>query len=329
MDSVKMDNLKPMARFPIIATNRIEEAEFNLSRLITDLQITGIDDQRSFQLEMNAVNFGRTSLVYNRFGTDTKLTTGMDIDHAIFVTGMGGRSGFYVDKEPHLISPRKAVVVAPAKQVKIERPKNSEILFMRVSLPDLWDHFEKLTNRSHQGSIIFDRKVNVIKGPGAMLKGLMNYLADGLNCDIAILKIPGMRKNFDDMLMTSLLSLPHNKRDELFEEPSTRFVPGLVRRAEEYMRAHFREPLNISDLTRVCNCSRSLLFSVFRKDRGYTPMEFLTEQRLHSAREQILKSDHGASIASIALDCGFISHSWFSQVYRKRFGEFPSETLRK
>jgi transcriptional regulator GlxA family with amidase domain len=72
-----------------------------------------------------------------------------------------------------------------------------------------------------------------------------------------------------------------------------------------------------------------VLFSAFRNARGYTPMEFLTEQRLHNAREQILKSNYDASIASIALDCGFISHSWFSQVYRKRFGERPSETLRK
>jgi AraC-like DNA-binding protein len=324
-----MGKIKPLARFPIITTNRVEEAEFRLSQSITDLQITRVDDRRCFQLEMNAVNFGRTSLIYNRFGTKTKIKTGMDIDYAIFVTGAGVPSKFNVDNEPHLISPQKAAIVAPAKQVQIERPRNSELIILRVALSDLWGHFEKLTNRHHRGSLIFDRTVNVFKGPGAMLKGLMNYLADGLNYDDSMLKIPSLRKSYDDMLMTSLLSLPHNKRDELYKDHSNMIAPGLVHRAEDYMKAHLREPVNISDLIRICDCSRSVLFSAFRNARGYTPMEFLTEQRLHNAREQILKSNYDASIASIALDFGFISHSWFTQVYRKRFGESPSETLRK
>ncbi len=105
----------------------------------------------------------------------------MNIDYAIFVTGAGVPSTFYVDNKPHLVSPQKAAIVAPAKQVQVERPGNSELLFLRVPLSDLWGHFEKLTTRHHRGSIIFDRNVNVIKGPGAMLKGLMNYLAAGLN----------------------------------------------------------------------------------------------------------------------------------------------------
>lgn len=210
-----MEQTKPLARFPIIATNRVEEAEFILSQSITDLQIKRIDDRRRFRLEMNAVNFGRASLIYNQFGTDTKLKTGRDIDSVIFVTGIGVPSKFYVDNEPYLVSPHKAVIVSPAKQVQIERPRNSELLILRVALSDLWSHFENLTSKHHRGSLIFYRNVNVLKGLGAMLKGLKNNLADGLNYDDWILKKPSVRKSFDDMLLNALLSLPHNKRDEL------------------------------------------------------------------------------------------------------------------
>jgi transcriptional regulator GlxA family with amidase domain len=129
--------------------------------------------------------------------------------------------------------------------------------------------------------------------------------------------------------MTAMLSLPHNKMDQLYEDRSSVVAPAVVCRAEEYMQAHLKEPIVISDITRICDCSRSVLFSAFRNTRNYTPMVFLTEQRLHHARERLLKSESNASIASIALDCGFISRSWFSQVYRKRFGERPSDTLRK
>jgi len=323
-----MEKIIPLAKFPIIATNRVEEAEYRLSKSITDLQITRVHDRRRFQLEMNAVNFGRTSLFYNRFGTETKMKTGLDIGYAIFVTGAGVPSMFYVDSEPYLISPQKSAIVAPAKQVQVERPRNSKLIFLRVSMTDLWDHLQKLTARHHRGDLVFERKVNIIKGSGAMLKGLMSHLTNNLSPEGSMMKIPSLRKSFDDMLMTMMLSLPNNKRDQLYVDGSSKIAPGVVHKAEEYMRANLKEPINITDLLQICHCSRSVLFSTFRNFRGYTPMEFLTEQRLHNAREQILKSDN-ASIASIALDCGFVSPNWFTKVYRKRFGESPSATLRK
>ena len=58
-------------------------------------------------------------------------------------------------------------------------------------------------------------------------------------------------------------------------------------------------------------------------------MEFLTEQRLHRAHEKLLKARLADSVTNIALDCGFNHLGRFSQLYRKRFGERPSETLRK
>ncbi|MGD9237434.1 MAG: helix-turn-helix transcriptional regulator [Desulfobacterales bacterium] len=95
------------------------------------------------------------------------------------------------------------------------------------------------------------------------------------------------------------------------------------------MRAHLKEAISIIDLLRICGCSRSVLFAAFRNARGYTPMEFLSEQRLQSAREKLLTGHLEASVSSIALDCGFIHLGRFSQVYRRRFGERPSDTLRK
>ena len=58
-------------------------------------------------------------------------------------------------------------------------------------------------------------------------------------------------------------------------------------------------------------------------------MEFLTEQRLQNARKKLHKSHPQASVSDIAMDCGFRHLGRFSQFYWKRFGERPSDTLRK
>jgi transcriptional regulator GlxA family with amidase domain len=144
-----------------------------------------------------------------------------------------------------------------------------------------------------------------------------------------IAKNPGLFKSYDDMLLSALLSLPHNQREKLYPDHRNQIAPGVVHRAEEYMRAHLKEAISIIDLLGTCDCSRSMLFAVFRNARGYTPMEFLTEQRLQSAREKLLKPHPVASVSSIALDCGFMNFGRFSQVYRRRFGKRPSDTLRK
>ena len=324
-----MDKTKPLAKFPVTATNRVDEAEYCLSKSIRDVQIDRVDDQASFSLEMNAFRFGCFSLLYNHFGTQTFLSTGMEADDAVFVTGMDIPISLHFNNESYRVTQKQAVLIPPTKRVRVERPAQSEILYLRVSFSDLWNHFEKLTARHHRGSLVFGHMVNVNKGPGAVLKGIMQHLVDIATFNAAAMNNAFILKGFDELMMTTMLSLPHNKTDQLYKDHSSMVAPAVVYRAEEYMRAHLKKPISVSDLIQLCDCSRSVLFAAFSKTRGYTPMEFLTEQRLLCARRQLLESDYKTTVSSIALNCGFISFSWFSQIYKKRFGERPSDTLRR
>ena len=132
-----------------------------------------------------------------------------------------------------------------------------------------------------------------------MLKRLMDYLVRILSMDGSVLQNTAMCRSFDDLLMTAMLSLPHNKIDQLDKDYSSKTAPAVICRAEEYMRANLKQPITVSDLIRICDCSRSVLFSAFRSHRGYTPMEFLTEQRLNRARKQLLKSNYNAFVSTL------------------------------
>jgi hypothetical protein len=101
MECIKMDNIKPLAKFPVIATSRVDEAEYCLSQSLTDVQIDRVDDRRNFRLELNSVNFGRTSLVYSSVGAHTRLKPSLNIDHIILITSMAKPIKFEIDYEPH------------------------------------------------------------------------------------------------------------------------------------------------------------------------------------------------------------------------------------
>lgn len=319
----------PLNRFQRINTHRAEEAEAEISRTLSDIQILNVTDQKRFHLQMNAVNLGHTSLVFNRFGTETQINSTLHDDPVIFIFGSDAPSKFNLDNGSVVVSPNKAVLVSPGKSGRVDRSQGSQLLALRTTLPKLLHHFEHLTGQHHRGSLIFDCEIDLTDGPGAMLKRMINYIVYELDHSDQILKNHGLLKSYDEMLMTALLSLPHKHRGKLYADRCNKMAPGLVRRAEEYMRAHLKEAISISDLIRICGCSQSTLFSAFRNARDYTPMEFLVEQRLQNARKNLLKKAPKASVLDIALESGFRHLGRFSQFYKKRFGERPSETLRK
>ena len=57
-------------------------------------------------------------------------------------------------------------------------------------------------------------------------------------------------------------------------------------------------------------------------------MAFLRARRLERAHTQ-LSATPQRSVAEVALECGFEHLGRFSGAYRQRFGESPSETLRR
>ena len=106
-------------------------------------------------------------------------------------------------------------------------------------------------------------------------------------------------------------------------------APRLVRRAEHFLEANATKPITISDVVAECGCSRRALFNAFRQHRGYAPLQFLAVARLKSARNALLCASPTDNVSSIAFACGFSHLGRFAEAYRKRFGEKPSETMRR
>jgi transcriptional regulator GlxA family with amidase domain len=58
-------------------------------------------------------------------------------------------------------------------------------------------------------------------------------------------------------------------------------------------------------------------------------MQFLTECRLNLVRKALQSPSPGATVASIASRCGFFHQGRFAKLYRERFGESHSQTMRQ
>ena len=105
--------------------------------------------------------------------------------------------------------------------------------------------------------------------------------------------------------------------------------PGraLAMKAEAWLRQNLAEPPTVASLCEALGASERTLHAAFREHLDDTPKSYLKTLRLNAARQDLLEGRAGRRVTDVALDWGFVHLGWFSQDYRRHFGETPSQTL--
>jgi AraC family transcriptional regulator len=98
-----------------------------------------------------------------------------------------------------------------------------------------------------------------------------------------------------------------------------------VERVKEAIAVEPHRRWTLSALARRAGASRYHLARMFREEVGTTVHSYVTRARLALALPRVLDAE---DLTTVALDCGFASHSHFTARFRAFFGMTPSE-LRK
>lgn len=91
--------------------------------------------------------------------------------------------------------------------------------------------------------------------------------------------------------------------------------------AINYIRENFHERIDLSDCAKQLNLSYDYFQHKFKTVTGYSPKQFLTEQRLLAGKEMLEKGN--CNCTEIAYQTGFCTCAQFSAMYKKRFGITP------
>ena len=106
-------------------------------------------------------------------------------------------------------------------------------------------------------------------------------------------------------------------------------LPRGVRRALDLMQSAGQRDLGIAELAAAAGLSGRALQRQFRAFLGKTPLAALHDVRFDNARRQLLHGTPGVKVMDIAQGCGFAHLGRFSIEYRRRYGETPSQTLKR
>jgi AraC family transcriptional regulator len=94
-----------------------------------------------------------------------------------------------------------------------------------------------------------------------------------------------------------------------------------LRRACEYVHAHFGSNLTLAQVARAAGVHPVYLGQAFRQEFGETLGEYLNRIRVRAAAECLANSD--LPLSTIALDLGFYDQSHFTRIFRQLTGATP------
>jgi AraC-like DNA-binding protein len=148
----------------------------------------------------------------------------------------------------------------------------------------------------------------------------------GLRADLEALRELCRHPDREDLAVALVMALLGG-----FEKPPAMEATGrgraLAMKAEAWLRQNLSEPPTVAHLCDALGASQRTLHEAFRQNLDDTPKSYLKTLRLNAARQDLLEGRAGRRVTDVALDWGFVHFGWFSQDYRRHFGETPSETL--
>lgn len=136
----------------------------------------------------------------------------------------------------------------------------------------------------------------------------------------------------DDLIQRTITSLLYDYNQEVFDNGEIS-ISSLDPRVLDYVCDNIigfsGRVLNITEMECLTGLSVQTLNLLFHKKFGCSPREWQRNEHLSMARKLLFDSNNNQSLKEIARVSGFSSLRSFSRFYMQRFGELPSDTLKK
>lgn len=315
-------------RFPVIASCDLEEVREQVAHVFCDhrLNVVGKSQQLSTQMHFRPgryAGYGRMS-----YGATVDIDPGRLDDFFLLQFPLQGEETIISEGQSVSSTANLATIVSPGVDFRMRHGQSTEKLFIRLDRQALEHEFISHSGRALKGPLKFSPGIPLDTPQGQALYRFISWLMQEAS-DGPLLDYPLLAAQFEDALMTSLLSTLSHNQNSLLPAPLS-IAPHFVRRAEEYMEHHAHEPLSAGDIALYAGVSTRSLFAGFRKYRDTTPMAHLRTLRLEKVHAELsAPSSASESVTRIALRWGFSHLGQFSAAYRQRYGETPSLTLQR
>ncbi|MFF2149607.1 AraC family transcriptional regulator [Kitasatospora sp. NPDC058190] len=271
---------------------------------------------------------GEVTLYELEYGTDVMVCPGELGDFYNVQLPMSGMGVVTVDG---VVLPSTQSIVGPGSRVSMtwngEAQNRILIIPGRAVAQALEVRRADSSTAAVRFSPVLDEQDPLVRAWIELVRGFNEFVASPL-CRRSPLGV----RHFEKLLIDGLLDAQrHSQSDALADSGSAALLPA-VRRAKAFCEEHVHEPVSVADIALAARTSLRSLREGFRVHLNTTPLAYLRQLRLDHAHRDLLAIADGraeGTVTDVACRWGFTHLGRFSAVYRKSFGQSPSETLRR
>ncbi|ABC94325.1 probable transcriptional regulator protein, AraC family (plasmid) [Rhizobium etli CFN 42] len=240
-----------------------------------------------------------------------------------------GNAVFDAGQEPIHSVPGRGAILGAGRATGARLLGSRRHLGLFVDQARINGQLTHMFERTITGDAGFLPHFDLTAGPGLLLRQLVANLYRGLGGGGLLQESPlAVSALCDAAIFLLLETFPHRYSNEL-ALPAPAPAPRHVKWAIDFMHAHITEPISLNEIAMAAKVSIRTLQQGFRQFRNTTPIAYLHEIRMVAARRDLVEPGAKPAVADVALRWGFTHLGRFAAEYKKRFGELPSQTLKR
>ena len=280
---------------------------------------------------VNAIGVGSVNLVWVRYGgggviVDTPPTEG----HFAMCAPIAPMGVEYRSTKNHDTA-GGSLVLSHDEAMRMTPHPLLGCLVIATSTGRLSDHLSAHLGRQHRPPLRFHN----VDGPGIVPSSIVErtwrHVCDVLDHATARGGLhPLAARSLEESLLTAiLLGLPHTAMESLTEPPARvpHHLSGAIR---EWVDVNHHRPIGVIDIAMAVGISVRQLQAICQDQWGLTPTQLLRGIRLDHARAALVEARPGPrTVTDVARAAGYLHMSRFAAHYRQRFGETPTQTLKR
>jgi AraC-like DNA-binding protein len=242
---------------------------------------------------------------------------------------LSGSADIHSGKEHVYSDTDTASIPNPLEKLEMIWHTDNPQLLVYINRTTLEERLEDLIGRELHFPVKFDLGMDLTTPQAKSWRTLVDTLVADVDRG-GLTMHAGVRNQFQDLIISGLLLSQHHNYSDSIGTKIEPAAPRSIRLAISACEDNPEEPLTVTDMAHVAGVSIRSLQVGFKKYVGMSPTDYLRDVRLNRVREDLLSERSlQTSIADIAFSWGFTHLGRFAKSYQERFGELPSETVRK
>ena len=315
-------------RHTLVDTRSPEEARQEIGRIFCPHFLSPSDRHAAgFHAVHRSSRQRGYSLNVVSYGSEVDIDPGELSSFFLVQIPLTGSASVRCGTDTALASPgRVASLLSPTLPTRMRWSDGCEKLIVLVERAAMQRQCEEMAGRA-VGDVEFATAIDTTSRAGRLLLSHVSLMLEAIEADTG--------KHSDYLLhlgesLTSLLltSLSHSQRVAL----DSAAVPAgstVVARAEEWIRANIDRSFAVADVAEAAGASLRSLQAGLSRQRGTTLTKMIETVRLERFRSVLIDPGNRGSVTEIAGLVGLGHLGRAAAAYRRRYGETPSETLRR